>query len=80
MEHGLTNVSDADTSEAVAEIEQTVGFAQGYGEIKVSATVRCRCPQNDKDIREVGKAVHLLAYELAIEGFNMVCADMKATR
>ena len=61
-----------------AEIEMQVGFARGYGEIKVSAQVRIHCAQKKETVLKAGRAAHLLAYELAQDGFNMVCSDFDA--
>jgi len=80
MEQGEVEVEDlkVDTEShfKTAEVEMAVGFARGYGEVKVTALVRLHCTQSTFSVKQAGKAAHLLAYELALDGFNMVCADV----
>jgi len=63
-----------------AEVEMQVGFARGYGEIKVTAQVRLTCAQTSEAIEQAGKAAHLAACGLAFDGFNDVCDAMGVSK
>lgn len=80
-EHGELDIKDfppTNKQGVSAEVEMQVGFARGYGEVKVSAKVTAQCAQDNEHVRELGASLHMLAYELAMNGFNMVCSDLDA--
>ena len=60
-----------------AEVSMTVGFSLSYGEVKVSATVRLTCNQDEGTINAVGERAFYKAHELASDGLTLITEEIQ---